>query len=188
MLSQHSIQSTSDQTDFLDYAPISAACASALPMEMAAVWAYPRRDASPREAAFNMVNAMLLRFHLSGHLAELGEPARAVVREGLDFYRSIRQRLPRSLPHWPLGMPRVDDPWLAFAVRDAEGTLLSVWRRGGAARCEIPLAAELAVGQEVQIGYPAGSGARVEVLDGGRRLGLELPDAPQAVVLSWPAA
>ena len=80
MLSRYSIQSTSDQDDYRLYATIAANAPTAVTPEQAAVWAYPmnhEEEISQRElkeeTVFNMVNAMLLRIHQSGHLAKLDE-------------------------------------------------------------------------------------------------------------------
>lgn len=41
MLSRHSIQSSSDQTDYIKNAAIAASCATALTPEQCAIWSYP---------------------------------------------------------------------------------------------------------------------------------------------------
>lgn len=51
MLSRHSIQSTSDQTSYLNYASIAANAPTGVTPEQAAIWSYPLSD-STREAAF----------------------------------------------------------------------------------------------------------------------------------------
>ena len=71
MLSRHSIQSSSDQTDYIKNAAIAASCATALTPEQCAIWSYPLSGADPEETTMNMVNAMMLRIHQSGHLATL---------------------------------------------------------------------------------------------------------------------
>lgn len=80
MLSRYSIQSTSDQDDYRLYATIAANAPTAVTPEQAAVWAYPMNHEEKisqrelkEETVFNMVNAMLLRIHQSGHLAKLDE-------------------------------------------------------------------------------------------------------------------
>ena len=60
-----------DQTDYRLIAAIAANCPTALPQEQAAIWSYPLRDGTVEETIFNMVSAVLLRIHQSGHLAEL---------------------------------------------------------------------------------------------------------------------
>ena len=70
-LSRYSIQSVTDQTDYVKMACIACNCMTACTPEQAAIWSYPMRDGDEEETIFNMVNAMLLRIHQSGHLAEL---------------------------------------------------------------------------------------------------------------------
>lgn len=105
MLSRHSIQSTSDQEDYVKYAAIAAGSPAALTPEQSAVWSYPLREGDDEEVIFNMVNSLLLRVHQSGHLAELTPRRRALVKEALDYYKSIRACIPQAFAFWPLGMP-----------------------------------------------------------------------------------
>ena len=100
MLSRYSIQSTSDQENYLDYATIAANSPSGLTPEQSAVWTYPMNheeqvpeDALKEEVVFNMVNAMLLRVHQSGHLAKLDDARKELVKEGLDLYKKIRSEM-----------------------------------------------------------------------------------------------
>lgn len=145
MLSRYSIQSTSDQEDYVQYSTIAANVPSALTSEQAAVWSYPLRDGDPEEAVFNMVNALLCRIHQSGHLAELSPERFALVREGISVYKEIRGDIRISTPYWPLGLAHTEDPWVALAVRTQERAYLAVWRRGtpdagaGSDFCELPL-------------------------------------------------
>jgi alpha-galactosidase len=106
MLSRHSIQSTSDQEDYANYAAIAASSPAALTPEQSAIWSYPLREGDDEEVIFNMVNALLLRVHQSGHLAELSPRRRELVKEALDYYKRIRGDIPVALPFWPLGLPR----------------------------------------------------------------------------------
>ncbi|MBD2870227.1 glycoside hydrolase family 36 protein [Paenibacillus arenilitoris] len=140
MLSRHSIQSTSDQEDYVKYAAIAAASPAALTPEQSAVWSYPLREGDDEEVVFNMVNALLLRVHQSGHLAELSPRRRALVKEALDYYKSIRADIPEALPFWPLGLPKQQDDWVSFGLHAGDRVYVAVWRTGGeAAEVELPL-------------------------------------------------
>lgn len=55
MLSRHSIQSTSDQEDYVQYAAIAAGSPAALTPEQSAVWSYPLREGDDEEVIFNMI-------------------------------------------------------------------------------------------------------------------------------------
>ena len=139
MLSRYSIQSTSDQEDYKNYATISANAVAGITPEQAAVWSYPQRDGDEEETIFNMVNTLLLRIHQSGHLAELSGTRKALVKEGIDYYKSIRQNIKKAMPVWPIGYADNLDQWLAFALKTENKAYLAVWRRGGDDRMQIPL-------------------------------------------------
>ena len=130
-LSVHSLQSTSDQTDYRLNGRIAAACASAVTPEQAAVWSYPLKDGNTEETIFNMVNALLLRIHQSGRLHEISPQRLVLVSEGIALYKKIRPHIPVSLPFWPLGLPRLGDGWIAFGLDHGEGSYLAVWRLDG---------------------------------------------------------
>lgn len=128
MLQQHSIQSVTDQTDYRLMAAIAAAAASAVTPEQAAIWSYPLREGDREEVVMNMVNSMLLRVHQSGHLAELSEERFALVQEGIALYKTFREKIPHLQPFWPLSMPTLSSPWLAFGLRNEHEAWLAVWR------------------------------------------------------------
>lgn len=138
MLSRYSIQSTSDQDDYRLYATIAANAPTAVTPEQAAVWAYPmnhEEEVSERalqeETVFNMVNAMLLRIHQSGHLAKLDEMRLGLVKEGIAVYKRIRGDIAASLPFWPLGLSSFTDEWSALGLKCGEKRYVAVWRRKG---------------------------------------------------------
>lgn len=128
LLSRHSIQSSSDQTDYLRYAAIAAAAPAAVTPEQNAVWSYPLQDADAEQTVFNMVNAMTMRIHQSGHLGRLGEENLALIREAVDYYKSYRRLIGRSYPFWPLGMPSFDGQRFAVGFANDECAHLAVWR------------------------------------------------------------
>jgi alpha-galactosidase len=130
MLSRLQLQSTSDQQDFLRYAPISVAAPMAITPEQAASWAYPQPEWSDDEIAFALCNALLGRVHLSGHLDKMSGLQLALVAAALEVYKRIRSALARAVPFWPLGLPRWTDAWLALGMRAPEATYVLAWRRG----------------------------------------------------------
>lgn len=140
MLSRYSIQSTSDQEDYTNYATIAANACAGLTPEQAAVWSYPQRGGDEEEVVYNMVNALLLRIHQSGHIPELSESRRELVREGIRFYKSIRQDIKTAMPSWPLGLCENTDRFLCSVLKTKERAYLAVWRRGSEEDTfEIPL-------------------------------------------------
>ena len=54
------------------------------------------REGDREEVVFNMVNAMLLRIHQSGHLAELTQERRDLVKEALDIYKNYSKKISKN--------------------------------------------------------------------------------------------
>ena len=140
MLSRCSIQSTSDQENYLQYAVIAANAPTGVTPEQAAVWAYPMNheesispDALREEVIFNMVSAMLLRIHQSGHLAKLDEEPKALVKQALSVYKTIRPDIRVSRPFWPLGLAGYSDEIVSLGLFVEGKSYLAVWKRSGAA-------------------------------------------------------
>ncbi|MEL0552007.1 MULTISPECIES: alpha-galactosidase [Enterobacteriaceae] len=154
MLSRCSIQSTSDQEDYLKYATIAANAPTAVTPEQAAIWSYPLRDDDEQAVIFNQVSAMLLRIHQSGHLAELSERGFQQVKEAIRYYKTLRQHINTALPFWPLGLSSFTDEWVALGMKSTEGKVwLAVWRREGPQEsCALPLTG---LKGSVRQGYPA---------------------------------
>lgn len=156
MLSRHSIQSTSDTVDYRNYAVVAASSPAALTPEQSAIWSYPLRSGDEEEVIFNMVNALLLRVHQSGHLAELEPNRRRLVKEALDVYKSIRSDIPNSFPFWPLGLPHRENEWIAYGLRSGSKTYLAVWRlESHTDRISIPIQRLKGMQLDVSRIYPA---------------------------------
>lgn len=139
LLSRCSIQSTSDQDDYRRYATIAANAPTAVCPEQAAVWSYPLDSGDREEVVFNMVNAMLLRVHQSGHLARLEAERKALIKEGIEVYKSIRSDIAKAVPFYPLGVSKFSDNWSALGLRCDKRIYLAVWRREGSENCVIPI-------------------------------------------------
>lgn len=161
MLSRLSIQSTSDLEDYLQYPVIAANAPTAVTPEQAAVWSYPMNRSEgvseeelQEETVFNMVNAMLLRIHQSGHLVKLDQTRKELVREGIMVYKEIRHDIANAQPFWPLGLASYADTWIALGVRTEKKAYLAVWKRpGGSDSQVIPLPKELRV-SKIRCIYP----------------------------------
>ncbi|MBI4026436.1 MAG: alpha-galactosidase [Verrucomicrobia bacterium] len=141
MLASHQIQSSSDQTDYRKYPAILVGALAAVLPEQLAVWAYPLADGGPRQTSFNMVNAMVGRIYLSGRLNRLSSRSLRLAYEGVETYkRHIRPALPRSIPFFPLGMPRITDSVspVAVGLRADKTSWLAVWRLAGKGTIAIP--------------------------------------------------
>jgi alpha-galactosidase len=127
LLSRISIQSVTDQEDYLRMAAIACNCMTAVTPEQAAIWSYPLTGGDVEETVFNMVNAILLRIHQSGHLANLGEDRIRYVREGIAYHKKICDQLKDGLPFWPLGLASMSDEFLCAGIECGNTLYLAVW-------------------------------------------------------------
>jgi len=184
MLSRHSIQSSSDQTDYRKYAVIAASCITGVTPEQCAAWSYPLREGDVEEVIFNMINALLMRVHLSGHLAEISPERLAMIKEGINYYKSIRRDIKEGLPVWPLGLPTFQDPWVSWGLRCGQTTYLAVWRLEGSREiCRIPLTFLKGKNVSVRCGYPAGTGCDMKWHPSSGELSIALPKVNSARLL-----
>jgi alpha-galactosidase len=156
MLQRHSIQSTSDQDDYRRYATIAANSPTGLTPEQSAIWSYPLTEGDKEEVVFNMVNTMLLRVHQSGHLANLSAERKALVKEALDYYKSMRSDIKDGLPFWPLGLSDFSDSWVSLGLRTERKLYVAVWRRNSESdTCVLPIAYAGGKQAAVKCAYPS---------------------------------
>jgi alpha-galactosidase len=127
LLRRCSIQSVTDQTDYIKMAAIACNCMTAVTPEQAAIWSYPLAEGDEEETIFNMVNAILLRIHQSGHLAELSKSRLDLVHEGIRFHLDICNQLKDGLPFWPTGLATMSSPWFCVGMDCGSIQYLAVW-------------------------------------------------------------
>ena len=156
MLARQSIQSVTDQTDYIKMAAIAANCATACAPEQAAIWSYPLVEGTEEETIFNMVNAMLFRIHQSGYLGQIGEKRMQYVREGIACYKKIREDIREGIPCWPTGLASMSDEYISYGLINGGKQYLAVWRTGGEGEksFEIPLEGKSGAAAEVSCIYP----------------------------------
>jgi alpha-galactosidase len=195
LLSRMQLQSTSDQQEYHRYPPIAAAAPAAIAPEQAAVWSYPQPEFTDDEIAFTMVNAMLGRVHLSGHLDKMSGEQRELVAKAVRVYKEdIRDVIPGSTGFWPLGLPRWDAPWVALGLRAPHVSLLTVWRRGprqgtgasllaDAGQIAFPVPHLQGVPVTAEVLYPRQAGAEADWSASVGLLTVTLPGLPSACVL-----
>lgn len=156
LLSRYSIQSTSDQDDYKRYCTISANAPSALCPEQAAVWSYPMVSGDKEEVVFNMINAMMIRIHQSGHLVNIEPERKALVKEAIGVYKQMRKDIKNALPFWSLGTSEFSDEWVSLGLKTDNTAYLSVWRRESSKdTCVLPV--EFLKGRNAEISciYPS---------------------------------
>ncbi|HEY0248034.1 MAG TPA: alpha-galactosidase [Gryllotalpicola sp.] len=182
MMSRLDLQSTSDQQNFALYPAIAAAAPASLVPEQAGNWAYPSAEMSEEETAFAMMNGMLGRLYLSGHLDLLEGAGLALVREAVDINKSYRGLLDTATPFWPVGLPGWTDDTIVLGLDTREGGLLAVWHRGDAREIELTLPPAYA-GASVETVYPARLADWRPELSGGTTLRLRPAQAMSARLL-----
>lgn len=192
-LSHFSLVSTSDQINYMKYPYIASNLLSAVIPEQAAVWSYPvtvdsggisvfdkdaawvRENISDDKIAMNMINSFLGRMHLASHLDLLSEHQLSLVREGVEYYRSLTEPKCNSTPHFPLGFSKFGDEACASGFI-ANGTLyLAVWCLHGDTAVRIPLKD---VPREAKIAYPSNSPAKFNI--DGASLNVSFPSTGMA--------
>lgn len=177
MLSRYSIQSTSDQEDYVRYATIAANSPSGLTPEQSAIWSYPLTEGDEEEVIFNMVNAMLLRIHQSGHLVNLSEARMALVKEAIAYYKTIREHSKNALPYWPLGLSHYTDAWVSLGLKTEGNDYIAVWRRNSqTSRITLPVKHLKGRDVKVSCGYPAAGKCRYQWNKEAGELSVELPN------------
>ncbi|HVU10625.1 MAG TPA: alpha-galactosidase [Phototrophicaceae bacterium] len=184
MLSRLAVQSISDQTDYRNFAVIAASAPSAVTPEQSASWSYPLPEQDSAAVTFNMVNALLARVQQSGQVTQLSPEALALVRQGLDYYKTIRTDIPASLPYWPLGLPTFTSAWTSLALCCGNRTYLSIWRLSGAENTvTLPLPYLRGLDVTVAAGFPAQPNARWTWKAANGSLDVTLPQQFSACLL-----
>ncbi len=152
MLSRQSIQSVTDQEDYVKTAAIACNCMTAVPPEQAAIWSYPQESADAETVVFNMVNAILFRIHQSGHIARLSQIGKELVKEGIQLHLSIVDELKTGLPVWPLGLASFSDDCHCVGIQCQSGRIyLAVWNLTRTTEIRIPLKMQVS---DAQCIYP----------------------------------
>jgi alpha-galactosidase len=140
LLSRLHLQSTSDQQDPLLYATIAAAAPASVLPEQAGNWAYPISGTSSEAFTLSLVNGILGRMYLSGHLNTMSPAELDLVRAAVAAHRTVLAALEDLTPFWPLGLPAWTDEWVALGLAGANTSYLAIWRRAaGPAEIALPL-------------------------------------------------
>jgi alpha-galactosidase len=87
------------------------------------------------------------------------------------------------MPFWPLGLPGWHDPVVALGLRDAEGELVTVWRRSGPPTVRVPFARHAGVPLSVDAVFSTSLPTSVHSDAAAGELVLELPEEPAARTL-----
>ena len=179
-LSLFPLLSTSDQTDYLKYPYIASNILSAVIPEQAAVWSYPvgvgtvglplpseynaewvAVNISDDRIAMNMINSFLGRMHLASHLELLNEHQLELVKEGVEYYKSLSEAKKGAIPYMPLGFTDFGAPIAVSGFEASRRIYLAVWNLSDGSRdITFPIKREV---ETVSVAYPKSSTAKVNV-------------------------
>lgn len=163
MLKHLSLQSTSDQTDYIYNSNIAANVASAVAPEQAGMWVYPYED-EEEHVIYNMVNGLLLRPYISGMVWKLSQHSMDLMKEGISLYKEIRKDLRHAAPFFPLGFGTLADEQLAYGVRNQDTVYLSVFAVK-TQDVKIPLSFDQEI-DSVEVIYPSAVNCTFEIKEG----------------------
>lgn len=176
-LSHFSIISTSDQVDYKKYPYIAGNILSAVLPEQAAVWSYPvdnlgklgipftpddeyvKQNVSEEKVIMNMINCFLGRMHLASHLELLPDEMMKLVREGVEYHKSMNMARKTGVPYMPLGFTKFGEKLIASGLKTDDKLYLAVWNMGNKGSAEIelkglnPASAEVAYPKNNDVSY-----------------------------------
>lgn len=154
ILSLHSLQSTSDQTDYISNSYIASNVACAVTPEQAGMWVYPYVD-EREHVIYNMVNGLLLRPYMSGLVWNMSRENLDLLKEGVSLYKDvIRKDLTGMQPFWPAGFNKRNAPMLSYGLMNDHKAYLSVFMPH-TAKGEIDLSVLGRVPSAVKVLYPS---------------------------------
>ncbi len=190
-LGHFSIVSSSDQIHYDRYPYIVSNMPAGVLPEQAAVWSYPvntfthqsdkltaewvQENISREEIIMNMINSFLGRLHLASHIDLMNDDQKALVKEGVDYYKKLAEHKKEALPYFPLGFAYEGQNIVSSGLKTGDTLYLAVWNLGDAASAEIPVDA---VYSKVVCGYPLSNELPFELKDG--KLKVEFTEKYQA--------
>ena len=176
-LQHFSLQSLTDAYSYKDILPIAAMSQTAVIPEQAAVWCVPRKSHSNEEIALSMVSAMFKRIHLSGETAWLNEEQLNLVVSGIEFYKSIRERIKNMTAFFPFGLCDFNSKWVVVGYTDKKDTYLCVTNLCGDETLDIPLSVPV---NNAEVVYPVNCVASLNPNKNG--LTVKLPHKSAVVI------
>lgn len=176
-LSHFSIVSTSDQTDYMKYPYIAGNILSGILPEQAAVWSYPvgcgvvgkpltcdkewvKENISNERIVMNMINSFLGRMHLASHLELLTEKQLDLVKEGVEYYKTLSEAKKRALPYFPSGFSRWGADSVVAGFQTDKKIYLGIWNlKNETAEISFEVYKNVT---EAKIAYPISSVAKMQ--------------------------
>ena len=151
ILSDFTLQSTSDECCYQYYPSIISGSVAVMPPEKAGIWCYPypirnnpNLDKFPfgseeyknfmadgEETVFNMVNGLMGCMYLSGRIDEADAINKSLIHEGTEVFKKYRCHTADAYPVWPCGRIVRNDPKntaLGLPSKSGDTLTLAVWR------------------------------------------------------------
>ena len=132
------------------------------------MWSYPvnskaaDEDITPDCVAMNMVNAMLGRIHLASRIFKLCGERLDLVKEGVEYYKTLSDVKKRALPYLPMGFTDFRQPRVASGFV-ADGKLyLAVWYLFGEPSFTVNIPEGI---KSVRLAYPSSSDTEISFND-----------------------
>ena len=101
----------------------------------------------------NMCNAILGRIHLASFINKLPEKQLDLIKEGINYYKSLVEFKKNSLPIYPNGTVRFFDKEVAGGLRNGDKIVLGVWNTSNKVRTIVVDLAKYGV-KDVKVSYP----------------------------------
>ncbi len=176
-----SIVSSSDQTHYDLYPYIVSNMSAALVPEQAAVWSYPvnsfafnhnaskltcewvHENISREEIIMNMINSFQGRLHLASHIDLMNDEQKALVNEGIEYYKKLADKKTESIPFFPLDFAYEGQPIVSSGLKMGDTLYLAVWNLGEPTTAEVPIGAEYS---NAACSYPLSNEIPFELKDG----------------------
>lgn len=178
------MQSTSDQVKYHIYPYIAANMMSALLPEQAAVWSYPAAHIEEglvdnELVALNMINGLGGRMHLASKINLLSERHKKLIKEGVDYYKSIVEFKKQAHPVFPAGFCKMDNDWAVYGLKHGNKAIYFVYCLKGSSTVSFDVGGMV---KTAAIVYPLYAGSD-EVSYSGNTVTLKFPRTRAARVV-----
>ena len=111
----------------------------------------------------NMINSFLCRMHLASHLELLNDEKFSLVKEGVEYYNSIREAKKKAIPYMPSGFTNFGKTLVASGLLNGDKLYLAVWNLGGDRNVKITL--EGLRPKNINVAYPASNTLNIRLND-----------------------
>jgi alpha-galactosidase len=112
----------------------------------------------------NMINSFLGRIHLASRLFELDEEKKALVKEGVAYYKSLSPVKKQGLPYLPFGLTDFRKEQVASGFVSGNTLYLAVWHLKGDNVVNVPIPEGV---KSAKIAFPSASDTALTVSEDG---------------------